>query len=449
MVSAPVRPGTRDTKDVPRLPFRLRHVLAVTLFGVMAAWTWPRGNAAWRLHNLAVLHADYALCMVGPTGPDLLRADSGRFIELVRRRLVSVMPSEKPFARCQAFVERMEVDHATFRLHGAEAGEFTEYHNTPGGAGRYTLASLEVDSASLEALSAKAWPFIRGNSGRLMKPSSHAKEAPHVRVPEAPGLGTGLPATRSLYRSSAAFGDAAVVALGSGANARVLMSKNRGIDWAPGGRHLASEIQDRCVADDEGRAFTLSRMNDGRRIVVSQGPDGPPEVSALAPAEEEIAGISCDRTALVAALVLPKDASGRRPLRLRLCPYREACRDLGLPDTGRDRLYYPADIARLGGDTIVARTSGGITRVSSSRDDGRTWLPWTVAFDRASTGGDLAAPFLLLVVGDDVLLYSGARAGGSYPLLVSDDHGASFHAPERHPNGEQPESPERALAGAR
>ena len=67
--------------------------------------------------------------------------------------------------------------------------------------------------------------------------------------------------------------------------------------------------------------------------------------------------------------------------------------------------------------------------MSSSRDDGHSWLPWTMTFDRGSTGGERPAPFLLLVVADDVLLYSGARHSGSYPLLISEDHGASFHPP--------------------
>jgi hypothetical protein len=339
------------------------------------------------------------------------------------------MPEEQPFLACQAFIERMGVPHSAFRIHSARAGEFSEYHNEPGVPGRFTIKALELSTEPLEQLAAQAWPFVRSGPAKLMKPSSPAKEAPHVTVPGPPGGGTGLPATRSMYRSTAAYGDAAVVAMGSGANAQILMSKNRGIDWVPGGRHLASEIQDRCVADEEGRAFTLSRMNDGRRIVVSQGPEAPPQVAALAPAEEEVAGISCDQSALVAALVLPADEQGRRPMRLRLCPLRQPCRDLQHPDMGSARLYFPADVARVGGDTIIARTSGGITRVSSSRDDGRSWLPWTVAFDRLSTGGERPAPFMLLVVADDVLLYSGARGAEPYPLLVSDDHGASFRAP--------------------
>ena len=448
MVSAPVRPETRDLREGPRLPFRLRHLLSLSRIGVIAASIWPRGQAAFRLHNLAVVHADYALCMAGPTGPELLRAEPTAFLELVRRRLISAMPDDQPFLGCQGFAERMGVSHGAFRVHGEKAADFAEYHNAPAVVGRVSLSLLDLSSAPLEDLAELAWPFVRSGFSELMKPSSYAKEAPHVTVPDVPGEGTGLPLTRSLYRSTAAYGDAVVVALGSGANAQVLMSKNRGVDWAPGGRHLASEIQDRCVADEEGRAFTLSRMNDGRRIVVSQGPEAPPQVAHLAPAEEEVAGISCDKSALVAALVLPADARSRRPLRLRLCPYRQPCRDLEPPNMGNERLYYPADVARVGGDTILARTSGGITRVSSSRDDGRSWVPWTVAFDRGSTGGERPAPFLLLAVADDVLLYSGTRDGSSYPLLVSLDHGASFHAPVARDHSLQPLRPQGALAAA-
>ena len=219
------------------------------------------------------------------------------------------------------------------------------------------------------------------------------------------------------------------VTLGSGANASVLMSKNGGVDWTRGGDRLASELHDRCIVDEEGRAFTLSRMNDGRRIVLSQGPGAPPQVAALGPAEEEIAGISCDQSALVAALELPAEHNGLRPVRLRLCPFRRPCQDMILPALGEDKLYYPVDVARVGGDTVLARSSGGITRVASSRDDGRSWTPWIVAFDALSAGTNSPAPFRLLVVGDDLLLYSGAEGGGAYPLLTSADHGASFRAP--------------------
>lgn len=429
MVSAPARHEAHERQVGPRLPFRLRHLLTLVLFGLLGNWLWPRGYAAWSLHNLAVLHADYALCMVGPTGPETLKNDSSAFLELARRRVVAAMPDEQPFLECQKFVEKMGLPHEIYRLHSTHAADFIEYHNSPVARANKSLSELSPSTARLLELARDAWPFVRSGHGKLMKPSSHAKEAPHVTVPPVPGLGTGLPAGRYLYRSTAAFGDTVVVALGSGANARVLTSKNRGIDWTPGGRQLSSEIQDRCVADDEGRAFTLSRMNDGRRIVVSQGPGAPPQVAILGPAEQEVAGISCDQSALVAALVLPADVSGNRQVRLRLCPFRRPCRDMQHPSTGPDRLYFPVDVARIGGDTVVSRTSGGVTRVSSSRDDGRSWLPWTVAFDRLSTGRYDQPPFKLLVVADEVLLYSGERDGGSYPLLVSEDHGASFHPP--------------------
>jgi len=109
---------------------------------------------------------------------------------------------------------------------------------------------------------------------------------------------------------------------------------------------------------------------------------------------------------------------------------------------GGAKLYYPADVARIGGDTIIARTSGGVTRVVSSRDDGRTWTPWIVAFDSQSSQISAPAPFRLLVVADDLLLYSGTPAGERYPLLVSSDHGASFHAPEVQESAAQAVAPQ-------
>src|SRR5690606_21041056 len=138
------------------------------------------------------------------------------------------------------------------------------------------------------------------------------------------------------------------------------------------------------------------------RIVLSQGPGAPPQLAALASDDEELAGISCDESALVAALVQPKDSTGYRPIRLRLCPFRRPCKDLPTPNMGGAKLYYPADVARIGGDTIIARTSGGVTRVVSSRDDGRTWTPWIVAFDSQSSQISAPAPFRLLVVADDL-----------------------------------------------
>jgi hypothetical protein len=73
-----------------------------------------------------------------------------------------------------------------------------------------------------------------------------------------------------------------------------------------------------------------------------------------------------------------------------------------------------------------------IVRVISSRDDGQTWMPAVVAYDAGEYAGPRSSehtPSRLLSLGDRVLLYAGAdRPGASYPVLASDDLGASWHA---------------------
>lgn len=442
------RPHPTSSGVESRPWIRLRTILALGLFAAVISWVVPRGRATWHLHNQAVVYADYALCMVGPTGPELLRDDPREFKELVRRRLVASAPESQPLSACLKFADQMPISHSARRLHGKAAVEFLEYHNAPGIEGTASLEQLDLPMQALEDVAAEAWPFVRSGASVLMKPSTHTREAPHPPRPAEPGRGTGLPAKRTSYRSTAAYGDTVVAALGSGANASILISKNGGVDWRSGGRALADEIRDRCVADDEGRAFTLTRMNDGQRIVVSQGPSAAPQLAKLASGEEKLAGISCDGSALVAALVSAPDETGHRPVRLRICPFRRPCRDLGLPEMGGAKLYYPMDVARIGGDIVLARTAGGITRVASSRDEGRSWTPWTVAYDARLTQWASAAPYRLLVAADSLLLYSGSRAGEPYPVLVSSDHGASFRAPSKLVSNEAPsvERPRAELA---
>ncbi len=419
--------------------FRLRHLLLLGVLATCVHWVVPKGQAAWRLHNQAVIYADYALCMVGPTGPDLLLEDQAAFRELARRRIVGAMPEEIVFSSCQSFAEQMRVEHGAFRLHGARAVDFHEYKNGPGSHPQVSLAELDLSLSRLTELAEQAWPFVRSGPAPLMKPSSHAKEGHHALAAPSFSRGTGLPPTREIYRSTATFGDTIVLSLGSGANATTLVSKNGGIDFVPGGSRLADDLRDRCVADDEGRSFTLSRLGDGRHIALSHGPGAPPQLAVLSNGDP-IASIACDASALVAVLVSESDPMGRRPVHLRICPFSRPCSDMSSPESGDSVLYYPVDVARVGGDTVVARTADGITRVTSSRDDGRSWTPWTVAYDREVSGAAEPAPFRLLTVGDSVLLFSGAAPGRSYPLLVSTDHGASFHAPVGTPQAQSPSS---------
>jgi len=91
------------------------------------------------------------------------------------------------------------------------------------------------------------------------------------------------------------------------------------------------------------------------------------------------------------------------------------------------------DIARIDGTTVLATSKHGVVRVSSSRDAGKTWTPFTVAFDAESSGVNTAVkvPSRLLTLGDMLVLYGGApKPGMTYPVLMSKDHGASWGAPQ-------------------
>src|SRR5262249_1039148 len=74
-----------------------------------------------------------------------------------------------------------------------------------------------------------------------------------------------------------------------------------------------------------------------------------------------------------------------------------------------------------------------VVRVTSSRDDGESWTPLVVAYDRAeqpAARAREAVPERLLALGGRVLLYGAPSPAGDYPLLASDDFGASWHAPQ-------------------
>jgi hypothetical protein len=90
-------------------------------------------------------------------------------------------------------------------------------------------------------------------------------------------------------------------------------------------------------------------------------------------------------------------------------------------------------IARVRGATILSMSRSQVVRVISSRDDGQTWMPPVVAYDAAEYPAARLGehtPTQLLPLDGRVLLYAGAdRPGSTYPVLASDDLGASWHAP--------------------
>jgi hypothetical protein len=74
-----------------------------------------------------------------------------------------------------------------------------------------------------------------------------------------------------------------------------------------------------------------------------------------------------------------------------------------------------------------------LVRTASSRDNGQSWAPFIVAFDAAGQTqlrSEVQEPSRLLALGKRVVLYGGApRPEMTYPVLASDDLGASWHAP--------------------
>jgi hypothetical protein len=137
--------------------------------------------------------------------------------------------------------------------------------------------------------------------------------------------------------------------------------------------------------------------------------------------------IACDEQALVAAL----RTDGGRTSVLRQCAFAYACAEMRGPAFAgtNGAIEFPVDVARVQGTTIVALSTGQLVRVASSRDGGTSWTPFSVAFDageQSARGARL--PTELLAIGKRVLLYATpARAGDTYPLLYSDDQGASWH----------------------
>ena len=419
-------------------PIRLRTLLAFAVIVGAGFWAYPRAVAAWKLHDAATTLADYALCMAGPTGPSLLRDNPTEFRRIVRRRLVSSAAGERPFAECAKAAGRLVGAVEVERAHRATAWSFVEFGGAAadraakGRRGELTLSSIRVSTRPVAALAKEAWPFVRGGYTKLVKPSLAAHEATHpVELPK-PALGRGLPNWPARYRAVRRAGSSTLLAVGRAANLAVFRTRDGGLNWKPvSPRHPeVSAFAERCPAGDS-RSFTFG-LSDGqdRWTVTSLGPDGVPSTVELVPVDLQVFSAACDDRAVVAA-VKAEDAND---VTLHLCHYRRSCRPLPLPRfSGVGALpKYPLDVARIDGVTVVATTMHGIIRVASTRDDGRTWTPWTVAFDRdAHSAAEVKSgmPSRLLALGDRVLLYAGAENPATpYLVLASTDYGASWRS---------------------
>lgn len=426
--SASVRPAPAvapTAPAVPAPPLRLRFVL---LLAVVACALWslyPRMQAAFRLHDATVATADYALCMVGPTGPTLIRDRPRDFQQLVRRRAIASEAQAQPFLRCGKLARRVTGSVEVERAHALTAGDFREYS----GRGT-TLSELGVSAAPLAQLAREAWPFARGGYMQLIKPSLGAAEAAHVPAPPRPTLGRGLPMRSGVYRNVWREGSGFGVALGAGSDSALYATSDRGVSFrALARRGDVLELHaERCESQTGRKIYRVSPREDGgAQQVLFALESGEPMTSELSPISERILGTGCDERSLVAL------TADRERLHLRVCPFGGRCGELALPPAFATAPAAAVDVAKLKGTIVLSLTQEGVVRVVSSRDEGRTFTPSVVAFDAAEYPelvGARRAPGRLLPLAERLLLYGGAsKSTDTYLVLASDDQGVSFRTP--------------------
>jgi hypothetical protein len=421
-ISAPV-PAVAAPASTPPLRLRFVLILALVAWGLWSGY--PRMQSAFRLHDVTVAIADYGLCMVGPTGPTLIRDRDSDFRHLVRRRLIASAPGDRPFQRCAklavSVTGRLELE----RVHKLTAAEFREY----GGRGT-ALAELGVSAAPLAQIFASAWPFARGGYTQLMKASLGAVEAAHVPAPPRPALGRGLPAKSGVYRNTWSEGNGFGLALGAGSDTGLYVTNDRGVSFRPLARRgdVFETHAERCASLDGRKVYRLTPREDGgaQQILFSLE-SGEPATSELSPISERILGSGCDERSLVAL------TADRERLHLRLCPFGGRCGELALPPGLLPTPTNAVDVAKVKGTVVVSAAQDGVVRVVSSRDEGRTFTPAIVAFDAAEyaeLGLSRRPPFRLLALGERLLLFgSPVKGADTYPVLASDDQGVSFRTP--------------------
>jgi hypothetical protein len=408
----------------PALPFRLRWLFVWIGAGLVVRSLGLSAIAYWRLHAAATQFGNYAACMVGPTGPELLRDRPAEFWRLVRRRIVAASPEARPFAPCIPALTAFAGSERR-AAHEAKAAEFREHAPLRSEAKpALGLADLEVTSARLDELLAAAWPFTPKDRDALILPERIAKVAVHPLQPAKPARGRGLPAAELGYSALRASGSSYLLVAGQGANASAHRSDDGGLSWVDTDMSdpAAAALEGWCSSADGKARFRL--RHSGRELSVESWIDGVSQSRfPVATSNSRVVGFGCDAGA---ALAITWDDADGRPA-FRICPERSPCRNLAVPPALRTR---PAEgvalsIARIKGVAVIALARDGVVRVISSRDDGATWTPPVVAFDRAEHGG--AAPTHLLSLGSKLLLYAGsASARDGYPSLWSSDFGTSW-----------------------
>ncbi len=412
---------------LPQLPFRLRSVLLLGLVAWGLCSLVPRALSGYRVHSLATSVADYAVCMAGPTGPALIRDNPADFARLVHRRIVAAAPSDRPFEKCSKHALAVTGSAEIAHKHELSAASFADY----GLGGSESQSALAVTIEPLVAAAHASWPFVRGYTA-LVKPSLGAYEAIHPVGLARPGVGRGIPGYRAPYHAVKRAGDGLWLAYGKGAHLAFFKSSDNGLTWRPApGAAAGADFAERCPTGD-GRSFEVGLSSDHDVLEVSSTEtDGTSHATQLAPESSSVIGLACDEKALV-ALVRAQNAKLQEAY---VCPFGGRCALLPAPknDALPALFEQSLDIARVHGTTVLAVTTKDLVRVTSSRDDGRTWTPFYVAYDvseHPEVRVDVRVPSRLLTIDNRLFLYgAAARSAQSYSVLISDDHGASFRTP--------------------
>jgi hypothetical protein len=347
----------------------------------------------------------------------------------VRRRLVAAAPDDAPFARCVKAASAISTNPEIERAHRAPARDFAEYGLKSRNG--LALAALGIDITPLLERTRAAWPFVRGSTAHLVRPSLGAPEAVHPIAPAAPGVGHGLPVARGLAKNVWRTPEAIWLSIGNGAAQNVYFSADSGLTFRPArSAPGAEERAGRCVGKDLKHAFSVSSTEDGSLLVTTSSPDHPADTQLASRGEHKLLALACDDDAVVMAARL----QGAETSLVALCAVGKPCAPLALPNIAP---FSPLtaenfDIARISGATVLAVETRGIVRVISTRDDGASWTPPTVAFDSAEYPNlrvDVPTPTRLISLGSRLLLYGAAtKSSQSYALLASDDQGASFRS---------------------
>ncbi len=409
----------------PRI--RLRYVLLALTGALVAYWFVPRARLAWHLHDAATQEADYALCMAGPTGAVMLRDEPSKFWQLVRRRVVASGADDKPFVDCGPIAQKLTGSPEIAALHQAPAREFADWGSR---GGTLALGHLASSMPNLMDMAEGAWPFTRGGAAMLIKPSLGAKEAMHPIATMRPGSVQGLPLTGTFYRARRVTERGWFVITSNARETKAYRSRDQGRRWTPTSpwQTALQGTMNRCLADVGERGFAVEQSrNESGLTVTYYNQDSKTGQSAIAKSSRAVRSFACDETA---ALLLTSDTPNH--YNLWMCAVDQPCRELPAPSPLIGMTVDGIDVARQKGATVVAVTQGALVRVLSSRDDGRSYTPFTVAIDHQDACPlELAAyqPAQLLSIANSLLILQ-EPASGSGPTLAlsSSDQGASWHA---------------------